>query len=367
MGVDGIRPPKAKFELQYSMHQDYGICFTVSVAAPKKMQESINGLFMLVEEYLSRNSIYRGKALYGVGRAERHGLVEPEFENPYSTNREKIVYSEDVWDKLKKNVLTRIVHTAACRQEEIKVGAKILLYGENGTGKTEFARIASQYALEHEWGAIRARFDEDIAKVIAFAERLGTPMVVIVEDVEKLMEGGDEKQAKQRMNQLLDLFDGAGSKGREVILLMTSNHINELTRSMTRAGRIDRMIPVGSLDRPAIEKLVKVNVPEERREDLEFERLHEAYDGFAPVWITESLLGLKLSALSRTGEAGSKFATEDFVSEAEELRPAWTHHQASSDKAEQRPFDTAMKELIAEVLESRRVDMDENGAIVRVM
>lgn len=364
-GLMEFAPLEAQFNLHYDMDVDYGFCFTVAVTAPKKKQTAINGLFMLVEEYLSRNSIYRGKALFGVGRASRQTgeIVEPDFINVYKTDRTKIVYAADVQLALNKNILARIEHSEVCRRDGVNLGAKVLLWGDNGTGKTEFTNIAGQVALENGWGIIRARYDEDIAKVVAFAERLGTPTIVVVEDVEKLMEEGNSKE----MDKLLDLFDGAGSKGREVMLLLTSNHIDELTKSMTRAGRIDRMIHVGSLDKDGVEKLVNVTIPQDRREELDFEQLHDAYDGYAPVWILESLKGLRLAAIARTGEPGAKFATEDFVSEAKELRVAWEHHLQSTDRPAKDRLGVVFEELITDVVDARlvmhRVDVHDTGDV----
>ena len=79
-----------------------------------------------------------------------------------------------------------------------------------------------------------------------FAELLGTPTVVVIEDVEKLITSNPQK-----MDLLLEQFDGMRTKGREVLLLMTSNHVGELPKAMTRAGRINRMIYVSDLDRRA--------------------------------------------------------------------------------------------------------------------
>jgi len=363
-GLMEFSPLHAQFNLYYNVDADYGFNFVVAVTAPKKMQQAINGLFMLVENYLKHNSIYRNKALYGVGRANPKSgeIIEPEFIDAYKTDREKIVYSQAAWHALRHAVLGRIEHADLLRQANVPLGNKVLLHGENGTGKTEFCNIAGQIALENGWGYIRSRWDEDIAKVVAFAERLGTPTLVTVEDVEKLMQRGP-----QEMDKLLDLFDGAGAKGREVMLLLTSNHIDELTKSMTRAGRIDRMIHISSLDREGVERLINVTIPAEQRENVDYDALHAAYDGYSPAWIMEALKGVKVAAIVRTGELGAKLSTEDFVVEAQALREAHDTHQRATDRPVKDQLGSVLGEVLAEVVDERLnahiVDFREDGSI----
>ena len=347
-GLMEFVPLHAQFMLGHAVDVDYGHAFVVSVTAPKKYQESITGLFMMVEEYLKRNSIYRNKALYGVGRISQRELVEPEFIDAYKTDPEKIVYAQDAWHALKHAVIGRIQHADLLREVNVGLGNKVLLHGENGTGKTEFCNIAGQVALEHGWSYIRSRWDEDIAKVVAFAERIGTPCLVTVEDVEKLMARGAAE-----MDKLLDLFDGAGSKGREVMLLLTSNHIDELTKSMTRAGRIDRMIHIGSLDREGVERLINVTIPAEQREGLDYEQLHQAYDGYSPAWIMEALKGVKVASIVRTGQPDAKLSTEDFVVEAQALREAHDTHSKATDRPEKEKLGEALSNIVADVVDNR--------------
>ena len=56
--------------------------------AKKKYEVEIRGLLMLVEAYVRENSIYRNKALIGVGQVTGGQYKEPEFFNPYTVNRE---------------------------------------------------------------------------------------------------------------------------------------------------------------------------------------------------------------------------------------------------------------------------------------
>ena len=72
---------------------------------------------------------------------------------------------------------------------------------------------------------------------------------------------------------------------------------------MTRAGRINRMIYVSDLDKEGVERLINVLIPAEQREELDYEALHTAYEGFAPSWIVQALKGVSKQSVIRTKAA----------------------------------------------------------------
>jgi hypothetical protein len=354
-------PLEATFNLAMRRDEDYGLAFTIYVNAPKKHRTKIDGLFALVEARLQKASIYRNKALLGVGKLDREGNYrEPVFFNPYEVNRANVVYAKDVYDALYHSTWGRIKHAEQLREANVGLGNKVLLHGENGTGKTLAAAVTAQFALENGWSMIQSRWDEDLKQVVKFAELLGVPCAVVIEDIEKLIQR-DPKE----MDALLDLFDGIGAKNREVMLLMTSNHVNELTKSMTRAGRIDRMIYVSDLDREGVERLINALIPAEQREELDYEALHEAYDGYAPSWIVEALKNVKVASIIRTGKNGEPLATEDFVVEANALRPAWERHSEATDRPAKDVMGGVLTTLVADavssLLEERHVDLSSVG------
>jgi len=359
-GLLNFPPLGAQFYLQERQDDDYGMAFQVYVMAKKKFEVEIRGLLMLVEAYIRENSIYRNKALIGVGRIVSGTYKEPEFFNPYIVDREKVVYSTDVAEALEDEVWGHIWCTELLRQNGNEIGNKVLLHGENGTGKTLAAAVTAQHCLEHEWSFIQARWDEDLKHVLRFAELLGTPTVLVIEDMEKLI-----SQNPQKMDQLLEQFDGMRTKGREVLLLMTSNHVGELPKAMTRAGRINRMVYVSDLDKAGVERLINVLIPEEQREELDYEQLHTAYEGYAPSWIVQALKGVSKQSVIRTRELGQPLATEDFVRCANALRPAWQLHTESEDRPKKpEPLEAQFRVLIADELQRHFVDVGDTGEIL---
>lgn len=372
-GLMSFGPLEANLTLQIGLDKDFGPFFQVYVEAPKRMEDQLDAIFEKVEEYLKHNSIYANQALEGVGEANQQlrEIIQPRFfEGLHKLDTTKLVWDKATWNQLDIHVLARMNYTEAHREEEIPLGAKVLLFGDNGTGKTVFAMMAAIIAILRGWGAIFVRPDEDLEAVVNFGKNLPHPVLMVMEDCEKLLLGVDPKKHSKEIDRILNLFDGASAKGREVLLVMTTNHIDELRRSMLRPGRIDVQIPVGNLDREGVEELIKVNVSADRREDLDFDVLHEAYAGFSPSFIVQSLHALKGAAIARTGKAGSKFVTEDFVAAADSLRPAWEQHRKATDRPEQndplRIFKQFVENAVGDALESRRVDIHENGDIVLV-
>jgi hypothetical protein len=393
-GLLAFPPLEAQFYLQERQDDDYGLGFQVYVIAKKKYEIPVRGLLMLVEAYIREHSIYRNKALIGVGRIVGGTYKEPEFFNPYTVDRRRVVYSSEVQEALEDEIWGIIQNAEVLRQpwtsevilgeddpdsvadgNKIKtkedgtryfqvthpgedIGNKVLLHGENGTGKTLAAACTAQYCLEHDWSFIQARWDEDLKHVLRFAELLGTPSVVVIEDVEKLI-----KADPQKMDVLLEQFDGMRTKGREVLLLMTSNHIGELPKALTRAGRINRMVYVSDLDREGVEKLINVLIPAQQREELDYEALHTAYEGYAPSWIVQALKGVARQSVIRTGRRGEPLATSDFVRCAAALRPAWQLHTETADRPTVPEVETSLLNLFVKALQSVQVDM-EDGEIM---
>jgi ATPase family associated with various cellular activities (AAA) len=359
-GLLQFPPLGAQFYLQERQDDDYGMAFQVYVIAKKVHELEIRGLLMLVEAYIREHSIYRNKALIGVGRVVSGTYKEPEFFNPYAIDREKVVYATDVQEALEDEVWGHIWCTELLKENGDDIGNKVLLHGENGTGKTLAAAVTAQHCLEHDWSFIQARWDEDLKHVMRFAELLGTPTVVVIEDMEKLITSNPQK-----MDQLLEQFDGMRTKGREVVLLMTSNHVGEIPKAMTRAGRINRMIYVSDLDKEGVEKLINVLIPEGQREELDYEALHTAYEGYAPSWIVQALKGVSKRSVIRTRELGQPLATDDFVRCANALRAAWTLHTESEDRpAKLGSLETILRDLVATELQQHFVDVSDSGDIL---
>lgn len=360
-------PWKAQFFLTEWADKDFGYAFRIQGAAKKKYEGEIAGLFMLVHRYLEEHSIYRGKALVGTGIPTGQGYSEPEFLDAYAIDREEIVYNTDVerslWHGLWGRITRRKLLADPSRRRPRKFNPKVLVHGENGTGKTVCGLIAAQLCLENDMSFIQATPDEDLAMVMRFAEHVGTPALVMVEDAEKLIDEDPKK-----LDKLLEIFDGMRTKGREVGLLLTTNHPEELPPALMRAKRINRAIYISSLDSEALRKLVDIHVPEDQREDLDYDQLEVAFEGFKPSWIVQVLEDADDGSVIRTGEIGLPLATDDFVQEALVMRQLHDMHERSLTRPKKPELTEAVGTLFDERIEryfdKRWLDVDEGKFVV---
>lgn len=343
----------------------YGMLFEVTCRAPKKFEPEIEGLWLAVEDTLRRKSIYKGKAIQGVGRVTREGYDNPSFIDPYAINPESVAYRQEVFERLNSSVWGPIKFADLMREEGMKLNRKTLLYGDYGTGKSLAGGLTARVAVDNGWTFIQTKTgDEELEKVLKTAE-LYAPAVVFIEDVDTLMDNNPQEMAK-----LLEMFDGVSSKDKEVMVLMTSNHVDSLSRGMTRVGRIDAAIPIGDLDEEGIRRLIRSNfATDQLADDVDFADIVNAMEGFAPAFIMGTFNLTKSNALIRTGGRHFKVSTEDFVLAAQTLRNQHVTHMNALDRPEEETLTKVFKNLLstthAETLQGHQIDL-EDGEILQV-
>ena len=196
-------PLKAMITLDSISDRELGLLFAMTVTAPKKYAGQIEGLFMIIEEELRTHSIYKGKAFTGA--------EEPTFIDPYSVDKRKVVYSEEVLAQLDASLWSLMRHTEATRKLGLPLKRAVLLAGPYGTGKSLAAMLTAQEAVENGWTFLQCRPGRDSLDRTLQTARLYQPAVVFYEDVDTLaMQGNPDEISK-----LLDMFDGIQIKGTE--------------------------------------------------------------------------------------------------------------------------------------------------------
>lgn len=358
--------PVLEAEIRTGVSNDptYGLLFQASVTAPKKYEAQIEGLWVAVQDFLERKSIYKGKSIVGVGRQSRDGFEYPTFLDPYATDPAKVAYKREVFDRLNASVWGPIRTANLQRQAGLKLNRKTLLYGPYGTGKSLAGGLTARVAADCGWTFIQCKTgEEDLNKVLKTAE-LYAPSVVFIEDIDTLIESDPKK-----MSELLEMFDGVSSKNKEVMVLMTSNHADALSKGMTRVGRIDASIEIGDLDREAIQKLIQATFEAHTLGDeIDYELIYEAMSGYEPAFIMGTFHLTKNNAIIRTNSTNFVLKTEDFVLAAETLRNQHDNHTNAIDRPAQDVVGKVLGQVMAEqvtgALQSHKVDFNDEGAIV---
>lgn len=135
---------------------------------------------------------------------------------------------------------------------------KILLYGAPGTGKSSIVKMVAsewnRYIFECNGGKngrfIPEALESDIegkgAPVYSISDIDKYPVLVNEPDVS--MEDGTTKDEilsqKQIFNNMINALDGICSDGGKIII-MTTNHIEKISKTFLRPGRVDIMMEIG--------------------------------------------------------------------------------------------------------------------------
>ena len=299
----------ATFLLGTTMTDEYGVVFQIAVEAPKKHQARVEGFFRVIEDELNNASIYKGQAI--TAHPE-----EPQFVDTSGIDPAKIIYRPEVYEQLDVNLWAPMRYTEALRRAGIPLKRAVLLEGPNGTGKTLAGLRTAQIAQENGWTFILVRAGDDPFSALTTA-RMYAPSVVWIEDLDVIASAGiSATEGRKAIAKVLDTLDNVQAKGAEVMAGFTSNFADKLDKSVVRPGRLDAVIPVGSLDADGYERLVRVLVGENLAEEIDFGQVAAAYEGFLPAFASEAAQRAVRYSITRNAGEPSLISTADLVDAA---------------------------------------------------
>jgi hypothetical protein len=297
--------PGTRLHLGSTRSREHGDVFKISAVYPKKHTNTIKDFFRAVEKELKNNSIYRGKAILGTG-------AQPEFYDNTAFKSAEIVFSDDVEDVLNGTVWSVLKYRQQLKKEGVRVKRAALLHGPYGCGKTSALQMTCEIAIACGWTYIKVRTSENVHQALQTA-RLYAPAVVAIEDIDNeasTAEGGE-------VAKLLESFDGMTSKGHELVMVMTTNHLDKVHKGMLRPGRLDAVIEIAELDRGGIERLIRAVVAQDKLDAAtDWDVVYDAMSierpdpehpgqtkrhGFYPAFVREALERAKTVAISNAG------------------------------------------------------------------
>lgn len=352
-------PLEATFYLR-AQDSEIGPLFQIDCDAPKKYQAAIEGIFQVIRDELDKRSIYRGKAI--------DAGDEPSFINPYAVAKEEVVYAESVMTQLTASLWTPIRHSQTLRRAKQSLKRCVLLHGPYGTGKTLAGLLTAQEAVEHGWTYILVRSGQNPFAALQTAKLYG-PAVVVIEDIDQL--AAATVGGRGGISYILDALDNAQDKNKPVICLMTSNFARDIDKGLYRPGRIDAVVHVEHLDAIGFEKLIRVSLPKNMVEGLDYARIAAACEGFLPAFMTEVIARTVMYAVARLdGELPRTLTTEDFEGAAEGVRLQLELQNEARESSRTGPelealFTKLIKGSVHEELGATLVKMeDETGRLV---
>lgn len=329
-----------------SRDSERGPLFTLYIEAPRKYAAAINGLFQVVQDELEQRSIYRGKAF--------DAKEQPSFMDTSVIRPENLVYATDTQRALQANIWRLIEDTDWARSQGIQLKRAVLLEGPYGTGKTEAANVTAKKCVENGWTFIQVRANKDDLGLAMQTARLYQPAVVFFEDIDSL---ADAEKTNGAITRLLDIFDGMDAKHNDVMVVLTTNHVNRIHKGMVRPGRLDGIIHIGALDQNGVEKLARIKLGDERlADDIDWGRVYDAMEGYMPAFVTEALKRVVLYS-----EDANHFTTADLVGAAEDLRPQFELMEQASEGSKPDRFESLLEDVVQRGNEKMRiVDYDDD-------
>lgn len=294
--------------------KDGRVIFAVRGVIKKKWKSTIAELATLTREIFRKESIYRGKAVR-INFTDDDNVVEqiptPKFIDLRGVDLGEMVYTEELTRLIETNVMTPLRHTAAVRASKIPLKRGVLLAGPYGTGKSLLARAVAKVGTDNNWTFIYIKDAGELPHAIKFAVQY-QPAVIFAEDVDRHVTGG----RTAAMDQILNTLDGIDTKSSELMVVLTTNHLEQINKAMLRPGRLDVILNVVPPDAEAVERLVRVYARGKIDESTDLTRVGELMAGYTPAIIREVVERAKLATITRTGTADADIAGVDIETSA---------------------------------------------------
>lgn len=215
----------------------------VTVKAKKKFSLQITQFFNNVRNYLNTQSIYRGKAVVVNKKGLKNGNVIDLQITELKPNN-KIFLNSDEELTVENFVIGDIGEK----------GKRCYLFtGNYGNGKTETAIRVGVAGLSKGVSFFYVKDSSLLVETLGFAKNY-EPCIIFLEDVDETTSGEDRDE---RMNGILNTLDGVQTKGRNIMVLFTTNHQTRINPALRRPGRIDLIVNFSNPNKETVEKIYR--------------------------------------------------------------------------------------------------------------
>jgi len=279
--------------------------FQISGTTLLKHKEEIAALARLTRQIVREESIYRAKAIrvaFLQSQPDRSGklqdvlveMPEPSFMDLSGVRPEELVFAKDTGRLIQYALFTPIEHTESCRSAKVPLKRGVLLSGPYGCGKTLTANVTAKKAVENGWTFVYLSSVRELAQAIAFAQRF-QPCIVFAEDIDTVLEHRDDA-----VNAILNTIDGVDTKHNELIVVLTTNHVERIHPAMLRPGRLDAVVNIEPPDSQAVEHLIYQYGRGLVTPEADLTMVGQKLAGNLPAMIRECVERAKLAAISHT-------------------------------------------------------------------
>lgn len=293
------------------------LIFQFMAYARKRHEKIIKELGDMVRELAKKESIYRGKA-FKTRFLEDDGKEKPmpefKFLDLSAVRVGEMIFNPETQFAIEINLFNPIMFSKRCRDLNIPLKRGILLAGTFGTGKTLTAYQTARKAMMNNWTFIYCRSVDELTHAIHFATQY-SPAVVFCEDIDSAVSG----KRDNRMNDLFNTIDGVDTKSAEIIMVLTTNNLQDMHQGMIRPGRIDSLIKMTPPEGKTVEKLIRLYARNLLEENADLSEVSKELSGEIPAIIAECVEKAKLAAMS-VDNAGMILTPEALLKSAISMR-----------------------------------------------
>lgn len=317
--------------------------FIIKGEVKRKHHDIVRALAESTRQIAAAESIYRNKAIkLNVDEDGDidwdHGIA---FSDLSGVNVDELVFSELTERQIETNLWTMIRQTARCRTHKIPLKRGILMAGRYGTGKSLTSAVTAKLAVANGWTFLSISRVGGLKDALHFARKF-QPCVIFAEDVDRATEGSERTTA---IDDVLNTIDGIESKGTEIMVVLTTNHVENINRAMLRPGRLDAVIEVTPPDATAVKKLIRMYGRSMVDPNDSFDKSATLLSGQIPAMVRECIERAKLYAISRSDSDEGLLVTDDDVFAAADGMKA--HMELLGEQVVERR-DPSFREMLAD-------------------
>ena len=292
-GVDGT--------LKTTINAQHGWpMFAIEGTVKKKHEAKVKAVADKTRELVRTRSIYKGKAL-DIRLPDPEEMLEnpfdyaPKFLSP-DVDPDDLLFNQDIQDTIRCFMFSFIEHTKKIEAMGEQAKRGVLIAGDPGVGKTMLSSVLARKCIDNGWTFLYVKNIAELPRAVEFARDRFEPAVVFAEDLDRLV--GEERT--DAANEVLNTVDGINTKGNKIMLVVTTNHLDQINEVMLRPGRLDLIIPITAPDAATVERLIRRKAGTLLPEGDDISEVCNRMAGTMPAVITELVCRAKLAAFDES-------------------------------------------------------------------
>jgi transitional endoplasmic reticulum ATPase len=332
--------------------------FVLAGKVVQRDRGQVDKIVALAKDILKSESIYKGKAVVVDLPDQNFDILKaPKFMDLTGVQESDLIFPRVVQEAVETNIFAPIKHTALCRQHQIPRRRGILLAGPYGCGKTLTSRVTAKVAVDNGWTFIYVNDLKQLPQALHFAKSYA-PAVIFGEDINRVVSG----ERDEEMDEYFNVIDGIDRKADEVMVVFTTNEVEEIHPGMMRPGRIDAMIEVTPPDADATARLVRVYGRGLIDPNANLDLVGTILSGHIPAVTREAVERAKLVAIQDCGGGELVVREEHLVSAAHQLvaHSAYINRQYGPEKPDLQVLGEAIGGEISKAMNFRREALEDD-------